>query len=92
MIDEQRDPELESMRAEWEPPPPSAGFPARVLSAFDREFGRVPWWQRRWPVAAVVVAAAGLAIAVVITRPNGPAGYQPVSQPHFTIISAGEHP
>lgn len=91
MSEEHRDPDLESIRAEWEAPAPSPGFHARVLSAFEREFGRVPWWRRRWPVAAAM-AAAGLLIAVLISRPNGAARYQPVSQPHFTIVSAGEHP
>jgi hypothetical protein len=91
MIEEPRDPDLESVRAEWQPPPPRAEFHARLLNAFEREFGRVPWWRRRWPVAAMV-AAAGLLIAVVIFRPNGATRYQPVSQPHFIIVSAGEHP
>ncbi len=54
MNEEQRDPELESVRAEWQAPPPSAGFHARLLHAFEGEFGRVPWWRRRWPVAAMV--------------------------------------
>jgi hypothetical protein len=90
MIEERRDPDLESIRTEWDAPPPGADFPARMLGAFEREFGRVPWW-RRWPVAAAV-AAAGLLIAAVLSRPSGSARYQPVSQPHFTIVSAGEHP
>jgi hypothetical protein len=90
MIEEHRDPDLESIRAEWQAPPPSAGFHARVLSAFEKELGRVPWWRRPWPVAAAV-AAASLLIAVLISRPHQ-ARYQPVAQPHFTIVSAGEHP
>ena len=91
MIEEHRDPDLEPVRAEWQAPPPSAGFHARVLSAFESEFGRVPWW-RRWPVAAGAVAAAGLLIAVVLSRPAGAARYAPVRQPHFIVVSAGEPP
>jgi hypothetical protein len=90
MIEQHRDPDLESIRAEWDAPPPSAGFSARMISAFESEFGQVPWW-RRWPVAAAV-AAAGLLIVAVLSRPTAAARYQPVSQPHFTIVSAGEHP
>ncbi|HEY1758168.1 MAG TPA: hypothetical protein VGG72_22550 [Bryobacteraceae bacterium] len=92
MTDEYRDPDLESIRAEWQPPPPSAEFQARMLSAYEREFGRVPWWRRRWPVTAAVAAAAVVLIAMLISRPSGAARYQPVSQPHFVILSAGEHP
>jgi hypothetical protein len=96
MTEEHRDPDLESIRAEWQAPPPSAEFQARVLNAYQREFGRVsrrvPWWRRRWPVTAAAVAAAVVLLAVAISRPNGSARYQPVSQPHFVILSAGEHP
>jgi hypothetical protein len=90
MIEEHRDPDLESIRAEWEPPPASPEFRTRLGGAYEKEFGRVPWW-RRWPVAAAV-AAAGLFLAVALTRPSGAGRYQPVNQPHFTIVSAGEHP
>jgi hypothetical protein len=91
MIEEPRDPELESVRAEWHAPPPSAGFHARLRNAFESEFGRVPWWRRRGPVAAAM-AGAGLLIVVAISRSGGAIRYQPVSQPHFIIVSAGEHP
>jgi hypothetical protein len=38
------------------------------------------------------VAAVGLLIAVVVSRQGGQARYQPVSQPHFIVVSSGEHP
>lgn len=76
---------------EWQAPPPSEGFHARVLSAYESEFVRVPWWRRRWLVAASVVAA-GVVLAVVVLRPNRAPDYEPVRQPHFMIVSAGEHP
>jgi hypothetical protein len=94
MTEEHRDPELDSIRAEWEAPPPSAGFHARLLGAYESERGAsayvVRWW-RRWPVAAAVTAA-GVFLAMVILRPHGEARFEPVSQPHFIILSAGEHP
>jgi hypothetical protein len=91
MIEERRDPDLESIRAEWQAPPPRPEFHARLLSAFEREFGRTSWWRRRWPVAAAV-AAGGLLIAMVISRPSAAPRYEPVAQPHFIVVSAGEHP
>lgn len=90
MIDEHRDPELESVRAEWEAPAPSAGFHSRVLSAFEEEFAQAPWWRRRWVLAAGLVA--GAAMAVVLLRPARDTHYEPVRQPHFMVVSAGEHP
>jgi hypothetical protein len=91
MTDEHRDPELESVWAEWQAPAPRAAFHARVLSAFEDEFVRAPWWRRRWVVAAAV-AAVGVAMAVIVLRPNRVTHYEPVQQPHFMIVSAGEHP
>lgn len=96
MTEEHRDPELESVWAEWQAPPPGERFHARVLSAFQDEFARVPllgWrgWRKRWVVAAAV-AAAGVAMAVAMLRPHPVPHYEPVSQPRFMIVSAGEHP
>lgn len=91
MMDENRDPDLESVRAEWQAPAPGAGFHARVLGAFEDEFVRVPWWRRRWVIAGAVVAM-GVVLAMAVLRREPAAHYEPVRQPHFMIVSAGEHP
>jgi hypothetical protein len=90
MIEETRDPEVQSIRGDWNAPPPSPEFRGRLLHAFDREFARTRWL-RRWPLAAAAVGAAGLLIAVLVSH-SGAAGFQPVSQPHFIVVSEGEHP
>ncbi len=46
MNDEYRDAETSAIFAEWSAPAPSDGFHSRVESAFEREFGGVPWWRR----------------------------------------------
>ncbi len=91
MTEEHRDPELEKVWEEWQAPPPGDGFHARVLSAFEEEFGRVPWWRKRWVVAGAVAMVAA-AMAVVMLRPHRETHYEPVSQPRFMVVSAGEHP
>jgi hypothetical protein len=91
MTEEHQDPDLESIRADWQAPPPRAEFHARMLRAYETEFGRATRWRRRWPIAAAV-AAACLLFALVISRPSSATRYEPVSQPHFIIVSAGEHP
>lgn len=50
MNDEQRDPELKLVSEEWMAPPPSPQLRSRTLAAFDREFGKTPWW-RNWTTA-----------------------------------------
>ena len=70
---------------------PARRLHARVLSAYESEFVRAPWWRRRWLVAASVVAV-GAALAMVVLRPDRAPQYEPVRQPHFMIVSAGEHP
>jgi len=74
MTEERHDPELKSVVAEWTAPPPAADFHSRVLNAFDRRFGRIPWW-RRWLAAFVpgtrksllagTIAVAGVFLLVV---------------------------
>ncbi len=91
MTDEHRDPDLEPVWSEWQAPSPGAAFHPRVLGAFQDEFVRVPWWRRRWVLAAAL-AAAGVAMALVLLRPNRATHYEPVRQPHFMVVSAGEHP
>ncbi len=91
MSDEQRDPELKTLRSEWQPPSPSPKLGARVVEAFQQEFMRPPWWRRRLVISAAVVAA-GVTMAAVLLYSHRPAHYEPVSQPHFMIVSAGEHP
>lgn len=91
MTDEDRDPELETLRSEWTPAPPSPQLGARALEAFQQEFVHRPWWRKRWVLAGAVVAA-GLVMAVVLLRSGRATHYEPVKQPHFMIVSAGEHP
>ena len=67
MTDEHRDPDLEPVWAEWQAPAPRAAFHAQVLGAFEDEFGRTPWWRRRW-LAAAAVAAVGVAMLVIVLR------------------------
>jgi hypothetical protein len=52
MPDIRRDPELKLAVEEWMAPPPSAQLQSRTLAAFDREFGKTPWW-RIWTAALV---------------------------------------
>jgi hypothetical protein len=66
MSEERQDPELKSMAAEWVAPPPAADFHSRVLKAFDRGFGRIPWW-RRWRAAFVPRTRKGLFAGTVVT-------------------------
>jgi hypothetical protein len=91
MTDEHRDPELESVWAEWQAPPPNAEFHTRMLGTFQNEFVDAPWWRRRW-VLAVAVATVGVMMAVIVLRPSRTTHYKPVQQPRFMIVSAGEHP
>jgi hypothetical protein len=102
MVNENRDPEIEAIRGEWDAPPPSVGFHQRVMAAYERETA-VPRW-RRWsslrvplPVAAAAVLGAFLLAWFVVqhfqnTGPAGFAKYRPVPQPRFIIVSQGENP
>lgn len=91
MMDEDRDPELETARSEWQPPPPSPQLSARMVEAFQKEFVRRPWWRGRMVIAAAGVAAGAL-LAAVLLHSSRTTRYEPVRQPHFMIVSAGEHP
>lgn len=66
MSEERQDPELKSIAAEWMAPPPAADFHSRVLNAFDRGFGRIPWW-RRWPGAFVTGTRKSLLAGTAVT-------------------------
>lgn len=88
MKDEDQDPELEFVRANWDAPSPSAGFHQRVGTAYYREFAVTSRWQR-WIVT--VAAAAAVALALFTLSHRQPA-YRPVFQPRFIVISQGEHP
>jgi hypothetical protein len=68
MPDEIRDPDLESVRSQWDAPPPRAGFRDRVRNAYSREFARPSGW-RRWVAFRVPMplAAAMVILAVVAT-------------------------
>jgi hypothetical protein len=82
------------VRMEWKPPEPTLGFHSRVLSAYDREFGHVPWWWRR-SIVALAVAAGLLLVFAMISRGPSPervTRYEPAQQPRFIIVSQGEHP
>jgi hypothetical protein len=95
MPNESPDPELDWVRALWEAPPPAHGFHDRVLGAFVREAARIPAWRRRLlplPIAAAVAIAVFL-LALYLNRPKPEQRYyRVVRQPHFTVISQGEHP
>jgi hypothetical protein len=91
MSDERQDPDLEILRSEWDAPPPRPGFDTRVLAAYrDRFRKRSP---SRWAWALALGFAAGaLLIVFLISRARPEQHYRPVSEPHFYIVSAGEHP
>lgn len=101
MPDEPLDPDLDWVRAQWEAPPPTRGFHDRVLGAYVREAGVRPM---RHELRLPILVAAAILIAVVAggilvspglhQRPVVPKSYslRPVSQPHFIIVSQGEHP
>ncbi|HWB83354.1 MAG TPA: hypothetical protein VG675_04385 [Bryobacteraceae bacterium] len=103
MTDEDRDPELDYVRTEWDAPPPSAGFHNRMLAAYTREGNAAGWW-RRWlgvrvpmPVTAAAVLMAFLLAWFMAphfrrSEPAGLARYQPIPQPRFIVVSQGENP
>jgi hypothetical protein len=104
MPDESRDPELEWVRAHWDAPPPGRGFHDRILGAYVREAGRGsrrsrPALRTLLAIAAAAVLAAflgGWLLAPRFSSPRpgaaGPYRLQPVAQPHFIVLSRGEHP
>jgi hypothetical protein len=91
MSDERQDPDLEVVRSEWDAPPPRPGFDTRVLAAYQDRFRRrsPPRWT--WPLA-MGLAGATLVVVLLISRARPERRYHPVGEPHFYIISAGEHP
>jgi len=73
MTDETRDPEIECVRANWDAPPPSAGFHEQMMTAYDRQFSGAPLW-RRWfairvPLPVVVAAVVGAFVLAFFTAP-----------------------
>jgi len=88
MADLERDSEFEFVSAHWDAPPPAADFHGRVQAAYARERDDAPDW-RRWVAAVAVV---GLCAFILLNIPHRPRRYQPVPQPHFIVISQGEHP
>lgn len=88
MNDEREDPELEILRREWDAPPPGAGFDGRVRAAYRAEFWRGSRWA--WPLA--IAFAAAVILLALVYRPRPAEQYRPVSEPHFYVVSAGEHP
>lgn len=91
MSEERQDPDLEIVRSEWDAPPPRPGFDTQVLAAYQDRFRRRSPSRWAWPLS-VGVAVAALVVVFVISRARPERRYQPVSEPHFYIISAGEHP
>jgi hypothetical protein len=91
MNEERQDPDLDILRDEWDAPPASPGFDARVISAYRGRFERL--WLARWGwllAAAFVAGTAAFALIVYTARPAS--RFRPVQSPHFYIVSAGEHP
>ena len=77
-MNENRDPDLEWVRDEWDAPAPTAGFHERVLAAYEREIGCAPTW-RRWlairvplPVAAAAVLGAFFLALFTASDSRGP--------------------
>lgn len=90
MSEEYRDPDFQPLRETWQAPPPGPELHARVLGAFEAEFGRAPWWR---PWLLPVAVACAVPIVVLLFAHSGDSNrYQPVRQPHFVILTAGEHP
>ena len=89
MLDEQRDPDLELLRAHWDAPSPRAGLHARVRAAYRREVAAPAW--TGWLAAFALAGAAALVLAVA-PHSTPRRQFQPVAQPRFIVISQGEHP
>ena len=105
MRDELKDPDLEWVRALWDAPPPSEGFHQKVLTAYRRQNRNLVSRSLIWilpfaALAASLVLGVYLAPSLKRVRPStittGPGAihekYRPVKQPHFIVISQGEHP
>lgn len=91
MSDERQDPDLEILRSEWDAQPPRPGFDTRVLAAYQDRFRRPS--PSRWAWALTLgFAVAALVVVLLIPRSRQEQRYRPVSEPHFYIVSAGEHP
>ena len=90
MSEEHRDPDLQALGVEWQAPPPSPELHSRTLAAFEAEFGRAPWW-RPW-LLPVAVACAIPIVVLLFSHARTANRYEPVRQPHFVVLTAGEHP
>lgn len=91
MSDARQDPDLEILRSEWDAPPPRPGFDTRVLAAYQDRFCRRSPSRWAWPLA-MAFAVVALVVVFLMSRARAERRYQPVSEPHFYIVSAGEHP
>ena len=91
MNDEQRDPELDWVRAHWKAPEPDETLAVRVLRNYRayvkaRGIKRWLWW------VPIPVTAAAVLTFVMVTQQSHSESYQPVAQPRFIVVSQGERP
>lgn len=91
MNEERQDPELDSLRGEWDAPSARPGFDARVVAAYRSRFDR-PWTARWGLLLTFALSGAALVVAVLVYQTRPEPRYRPVREPHFYIVSAGEHP
>jgi len=90
MNDEKHDPELRAVAAEWSAPPPSTDLRARVMGAYHREFGKVPWWRRGLrgrSMAGFALAACVLLLVVAEVFPQMRGAASPPAKVPWTVDS-----
>jgi hypothetical protein len=91
MNEMQRDPELDWMRSQWEPPRMTAPADAAVWAAYRRHFAALRSVRRFWLPLAAAAVAASVALVLAGVHP-AEAAYRPVGQPRIIVLSQGERP
>lgn len=97
-MDETRDPELEWVRATWDPPGPTPGFAEQVLAAYSRQLGCPPERRRLLairvplPLAAAAVCVAFISALFVAhyarrTAPRSSSGFPTASKYRYRPVS-----
>jgi hypothetical protein len=90
MRNEERDPDLNWMRAEWQSIEMPMAARRDTMHAYRRSFGLVRS-RRFWAPLVAATLAASAALVLIRAHPPEPQ-YRPVAQPHIIDISQGERP
>jgi hypothetical protein len=94
MIDEPRDPDIQALRAHWQPPSPSPSLDQAVLVTWRARFSRRPLHFFWMPAAAAALVALSFAILATV-QPPAPVSkstFVPVRQPRMIVVTQGEQP